>query len=144
MCVVVGVETEGQERVRARSAGTERCCRVVSLRIGTGHGTLGGLRERWKADCTGAAAGMGGGGFDDWQHGRGSCCRCRCNDPTVAGEWECVGNFTDPVSNVTIDRSWDNQFPNFDNTGELSVKGQLSFRHRGKAVGLAAIATSSC
>ncbi len=54
----------------------------------------------------------------------------RCNDPTVAGEWECVGNFTDPVTNVTMDRSWDNQFPNFDNTGKPAAGGNM--RHRGR------------
>ncbi|KAG2432797.1 hypothetical protein HXX76_008531 [Chlamydomonas incerta] len=41
----------------------------------------------------------------------------RCNDDTVAGQIECVGNFTDPLTNSTLDRHWSNDFPNFDNTG---------------------------
>ncbi|KAG2448926.1 hypothetical protein HYH02_006274 [Chlamydomonas schloesseri] len=41
----------------------------------------------------------------------------RCNDDTVAGQTECVGNFTDPLTNSTLERHWSNDFPNFDNTG---------------------------
>ncbi|GLI63280.1 hypothetical protein VaNZ11_006186 [Volvox africanus] len=41
----------------------------------------------------------------------------RCNDDSVAGISECVGTFNDPRTNNTIERTWKNDFPNFDNTG---------------------------
>ncbi|GIL57898.1 hypothetical protein Vafri_13128 [Volvox africanus] len=41
----------------------------------------------------------------------------RCNDDSVAGESACVGTFNDPRTNKTIERTWKNDFPNFDNTG---------------------------
>ncbi|KAL6748527.1 Ion transport protein-domain-containing protein [Haematococcus lacustris] len=39
-----------------------------------------------------------------------------CNDTSVANVDECVGSFVDPATNATLTRSWDNAFPNFDNT----------------------------
>ncbi|GIL78272.1 hypothetical protein Vretifemale_7701, partial [Volvox reticuliferus] len=41
----------------------------------------------------------------------------RCNDDSVAGKSECLGTFNDPLTNQTIERTWRNDFPNFDNTG---------------------------
>ncbi|KXZ47565.1 hypothetical protein GPECTOR_34g724 [Gonium pectorale] len=41
----------------------------------------------------------------------------RCNDNSVSGKAECVGNFTSPITHTTIPRTWTNDFPNFDNTG---------------------------
>ncbi len=47
------------------------------------------------------------------------CVRRRCNDGTVAGQAECVGNYTVVTDhgNVTVEREWSNVFPNFDNVG---------------------------
>ena len=38
-----------------------------------------------------------------------------CNDGSVAGKWECNGTFVDPATNTTLDRDWENMWPNFDN-----------------------------
>ena len=40
----------------------------------------------------------------------------RCNDASVAGKSECVGEY-DAGNGTMVARDWHNQYPNFDNVG---------------------------
>jgi hypothetical protein len=42
---------------------------------------------------------------------------CSCNDVSVAGVEECVGEYINPTTQQLEPREWSNTFPNFDNVG---------------------------
>ncbi|GIL55074.1 hypothetical protein Vafri_10591, partial [Volvox africanus] len=41
----------------------------------------------------------------------------RCNDQSASDRSQCVGSFLDPDTGATLERTWDNMWPNFDNVG---------------------------
>ncbi len=45
----------------------------------------------------------------------------------MSGVDACVGTFQEPLANTTLDRSWENRWPNFDN-GEAYSHGATSWQ----------------